>query len=85
MNEQYLIWSVEHEAWWGPERSGYYGSIASAGRYTREEALRICISAMPGTSTRFGALPELPVRLADIGVMVAEYDRTFGNRSEPWR
>jgi hypothetical protein len=33
----YVIWSNEHDAFWGPDRRGYV-SFAHAGRYTREEA-----------------------------------------------
>jgi hypothetical protein len=82
---EYLIWSHEHSAWWGPGGAGYVGRISRAGRYTHAEAVRICIAAMPGTSTQWGALPELPVRLADVEAMVAAYDARFGDRPEPWR
>jgi len=85
MNDMYLIYSVEHSAWWGPLQNGYVRSIAFAGHYTREEALFICIRAMPGDSTRLAALPELPVRLADVNAMVAAYDEKFGDRPEAWR
>lgn len=37
----YLVWSNEHSAWWGPNRCGYTRVIASAGRYSRAEALTI--------------------------------------------
>jgi hypothetical protein len=56
-----------------------------AGRYSRDAALRICTRAIPGTATRIGALPELPVRLEDVEVMVARYVGEFGGRDEPWR
>jgi hypothetical protein len=38
----WLVWSNEHRAWWGPNRSQYYWDITAAGRYTIEEALKIC-------------------------------------------
>lgn len=38
----WLVWSNEHGAWWGPNRSHYYTDINSAGRYTLEDALAIC-------------------------------------------
>jgi hypothetical protein len=38
----WLVWSNEHCAWWGPNRRNYYMSIESAGRYSLEEAMRIC-------------------------------------------
>ncbi len=37
----WVIWSEEHAAWWGPERRGYTDSLAQAGRYPQEEALTI--------------------------------------------
>jgi hypothetical protein len=45
MEQQYLIWSVEHCAWWKPNRAGYTYSRTEAGRYTLEEARAICIDA----------------------------------------
>jgi hypothetical protein len=83
--DEYFIWSHEHGAWWDPDRCGYVPRISKAGRYSHAEAIRICIAAMPGTSTMLGALPELPVRLADVETMVEAYDRTFGDRPELWR
>lgn len=57
----YLVWSNEHRAWWGPNNAGYYGSIASAGRYTRDEALKICRGGR-----QFNDNPtEVPILLAD--------------------
>lgn len=40
----WIVWSNDHEAWWGPKRSGYFTDIASAGRYTYAEAVKICAS-----------------------------------------
>lgn len=31
----YLVWSNEHAAWWGPDHAGYYTRIEAAGRYSR--------------------------------------------------
>ena len=81
----YLIWSHEHAMWWGPGGCGYTAHLIEAGRYTRDDALRICTNAIPGTSTDLRALPELPVRLEDVEMMVARYDAEFGDRPEPWR
>jgi hypothetical protein len=83
--DDYLIWSAEHEAWWGPERCGYVRSISKAGVYSHAEALDICSNAIPGTSTQLGMLPELPVRMADVWTMVKAYDERFGSRPEQWR
>ena len=35
----WLVWSNEHEAWWGPNNCGYYADVDGAGRYTLAEAL----------------------------------------------
>lgn len=48
----WLVWSNEHAAWWGPDRSGYFTSVDSAGRYTLREALDCC-----GTRDTEGRLP----------------------------
>ncbi|MGI9402890.1 MAG: hypothetical protein ACR2OF_00065 [Hyphomicrobium sp.] len=37
----FLLWSTDHRAFWGPERSGYTRRIEDAGRYTTAEAKRI--------------------------------------------
>jgi hypothetical protein len=86
MAGEYLIWSHEHRAWWGPGRSGYTPRLSQAGRYSHAEALRLCAEAMPGTSTDMGALPELPVLEADVLAMVEHYDTQFPTRRpERWR
>jgi hypothetical protein len=41
----YVIWSFEHAAWWGPRRMGYTEALAAAGRYTKAEADRIVAHA----------------------------------------
>ena len=44
---QYVIWSHEHDAWWGPDRCGYTRELEKAGRYTGEEAGEITVPAIP--------------------------------------
>jgi hypothetical protein len=39
---EWLIWSNEHHAWWGPDRCGYPPQPHLAGRYTLTEARNIC-------------------------------------------
>jgi len=34
----YIIWSFEHSAWWGPDRRGYTEDVAKAGRYSAVDA-----------------------------------------------
>ena len=41
----WLIWSNEHEAFWCANRNGYSYAIQRAGRYTFEEAFKICSEA----------------------------------------
>lgn len=38
----WLVWSHEHKSWWGPNQCGYFWNIGEAGRYTLEDALKIC-------------------------------------------
>jgi hypothetical protein len=47
----FLIWSIEHDAWWGPNRIGYTRALAEAGRYWEPEARDIVTRANypPGT------------------------------------
>ena len=33
-DDAYLVWSNEHNAWWGPGETGYVRRVAEAGRYT---------------------------------------------------
>ena len=77
--EPYVIWSNEHHAWWAPGRMGYVHRLSEAGRYSRDTALAIAMSALPGTAARMGTLPELPIRLADAIALTAP------DAAEPWR
>lgn len=45
MEDEYLIWSEEHGAWWLPERMGYTRHAALAGRYPQKEAEEIVLDA----------------------------------------
>lgn len=42
---KYLIWSNEHNSWWAPNHGGYVDRAESAGRYSKDEALKICNGA----------------------------------------
>lgn len=72
----YLIWSNEHQAWWGPGRCGYVRGLTQAGRYTRAEALKICKNAVPGTAADLGMLPEIPVHAMDIEDVIIDQRHT---------
>jgi hypothetical protein len=41
-NGTYLVWSNEHHAYWGPNRSGYTTNWLQAGRYSAENAADCC-------------------------------------------
>lgn len=57
---KYLIWSNEHKAWWGENSRGYSNNIEYAGRYTSEEAVRICNGANYGWNENTNP-EELPI------------------------
>lgn len=84
MADDYLIWSHEHGAWWGPHRCGYVPRVSEAGRYSHAEALDICARAIPGTAIVLGRLPELPVRLADVEAMQQAFHRTYAVPPDVW-
>lgn len=48
MNKKWLIWSIEHGAWWMPAHNGYTTSRDLAGRYGYEAALEIVEGANIG-------------------------------------
>lgn len=41
MADAWVVWSFEHQGWWGPNHWGYVHDLAQAGRYSELEALRI--------------------------------------------
>lgn len=43
--KKWLIWSMEHEAWWRPAHAGYTERIDEAGRYSYQDALEIVYKA----------------------------------------
>jgi len=42
MSKLYLIWSIEHDQWWKPNKMGYTDDMSKAGRYSVEDATEIC-------------------------------------------
>ena len=42
VNDQlYVVWSLEHQAWWKASRFGYAETLADAGRFSYAEAADI--------------------------------------------
>ena len=41
-DQLWLIWSVEHSAWWKPAQIGYTIKLSEAGRYAFQTAVNIC-------------------------------------------
>lgn len=52
MNTKWLIWSLEHEAWWMPNCDGYTVFRKRAGIYSYEEAVAIVNGANQSNSDR---------------------------------
>lgn len=49
--EQYwLIWSIEHHAWWKPKFNGYTNDRNEAGVYSSADAFKVVKSANIGLS-----------------------------------
>jgi hypothetical protein len=62
---KYLIWSNEHRMWWRDSWTGYTTEVTEAGRYSHEEALDICYTAIRGWKPGEN-IPELPVLEQDV-------------------
>ncbi len=71
--DTYLVWSHEHGMWWGANRRGYSLSVKDAGRYSRDEAIRICATARDGIGDLDTPPPEIPVRVEDLLECRAEF------------
>lgn len=64
-DDDYLVWSNLHNAWWRAGSAGYTVNPKQAGRWTREKAIDICANCRDGYSTHM--IPsEIPLRLADV-------------------
>lgn len=58
---QYLLWDMERQAWWAPDRNGYTDEQDTAGRYSQAEAVEL---ALMGS---LGGLGHATVIVADHG------------------
>lgn len=70
VNADWLIWSNEHNAWWGPGHCGYPDDIAAAGGYTLAQAIEICTQRSwmrgrvpPETMIHESSLPQAVARV----------------------
>jgi hypothetical protein len=45
VQQHWLVWSIEHNAWWDADRCGYTKDRAKAGRYSFNDATFICLNA----------------------------------------
>jgi len=71
MSDTCLIWSNEHSSWWRANSAGYTTHVAAAGKYTRAEAMHICMGARHGWKEGEPP-PEIPVRLDDAIVCLSK-------------
>ena len=76
----YLIWSMEHRAWWKPGGWGYTTVTHKAGRYQPQEAIKLCAEANRlATEELMVPAPdreEMKVHLLEAGVVDKE-DEAF--------
>src|SRR5258705_490703 len=57
----YLLWSLQHTAWWKPNAQGYTGDRREAGRYTQAEAVEHVVnSAMCGVLSNVTCMVAAP-------------------------
>lgn len=59
--QEYLIWSNHHKAWWGPNGSGYRSNVNDAGRYTLADTKQWL-----GRGCRCCEVPEVPVAAENV-------------------
>jgi len=45
VSDWYLVWSIEHDAWWRPAHQGYTRDVRVAGRYSADDAYDIVKNA----------------------------------------
>lgn len=67
----YLIWSIEHTAWWKPSSRGYTRHKSEAGRYSLDEAVKIANGANCGCEGLVGP-KEAIVPEGDVSQLCAE-------------
>jgi hypothetical protein len=75
IDEPYLIWSYEHDAWWKAERRGYTRVLIDAGVYSKAEAEAIVKDAnIVAVEEEAVSLYAVPTFQPGLTVMHAEVD-----------
>ena len=69
----YVIWSIEHGAWWKARRTGYTNDLADAGRYTYDTAVHIVADANQNRPS--GVCHECLIPLAAFGDLLERFIR----------
>lgn len=64
--KQVVIWSGEHGAYWRPNRAGYTTDSADAGRYHRDDAIRIISGCGPEKKIQLVPVAALPMNEAEV-------------------
>jgi len=76
MPDAYVIWSIEHQAWWRPGRRGYAETLEHAGHYTADEARAIVADANIVTNTTDD--PDIVVTLEECLIPVDAFGDILG-------
>jgi hypothetical protein len=65
MDDQYLIWSIDHSLWWCENSRGYTDEIERAGRFQKDRALSICKDASPrsGSDLDGFSISDIPIQV----------------------
>lgn len=78
-----MIWSFEHNAWWGPNRHGYVEDKRAAGAYSTEEARQLVMGANLHLGSNYN-VNEAMVPIPNAEQIREFYDRvTSSEPSEP--
>jgi hypothetical protein len=82
-SEPWVVWSYEHDAWWGAGHCGYYTDLMLAGLYTAVEAQEIEWNANRGRIRKEAAMPlraALSASLSKWGVIPERGDQRVAGR-----
>jgi hypothetical protein len=71
ISKTYLVWSNEHRVWWGIGQWGFVQDLDEAHRYSRDEAVEVCLGTMPARHDQ--PLNDVPVRLEDIELLLRRF------------